>query len=89
MKDFRTTTPKDCKIGDIIDFINVPSNSTDMRLSWYQLTITKIEYTSSGKRLKVTFDNGYRTGLMADNTPFEISPMTWWDSIIKERGFKN
>lgn len=89
MKDFRTTSPKDCKIGDIIGFINIPYNSIDMRLSWYELKITKIDYTNSGKRLRVTFDNGYRTGLMAYNTAFEISPMTWWDSIIKERGFKN
>jgi hypothetical protein len=88
MKDARYTKAKDVKVGDTVSFVEIPYYVEDLRMSFFESKVTKIEPTKSGKRVVVHFNNYPCSKTMSENTVLQSSPESFWNKMTSERGWK-
>lgn len=87
-KKDRYSTSNNTKVGDVIDFLQIPYFKDDLRMYWKKRTCTSIELSKTGKRVKVAFDDGYIISNQAPNTAFCDVNDKFMKRMEKERGWK-
>jgi hypothetical protein len=84
----RFATYNNSKIGNQLQFLDLPFYADDMRLSYKLLTIVSMKVSKTGKRVSVTFCNGLNLPSIGLNTPFEDITDKFLNEISTERGWK-
>jgi len=87
-KKDRYSTANNSKVGDVIKFLQIPYFQDDSRMFWIERTITSIELSKTGKRVKVTFDDDFSVSNIAPNTPFCDVNDKFMTRMESERGWR-
>jgi len=83
-------TYNNSKVGDVIQFLVIPFYKDDLRIYYSERTITEMKLSKSGKRVVVTYDNGFGTSGIGLSTVFQEGLTNkFLDEIIKERGWRD
>lgn len=87
-KKAQFATYNNSKVGDTIEFLEIPYYKDDLRMYYSKRVITKMELSKTGKRIIVTYDNGLKTSDIGLNTYFQEISNKFLNEMIKERGLK-
>ena len=87
-KKDRYSTANNSRVGDVIQFLQIPYFKDDLRMFWIERTIESIELSKTGKRAKVTFNDGFIVSNIAPNTAFCDVNDKFMERMEKERGWK-
>ena len=88
-KKAQFSTYNNSKVGDVIEFLEIPYYQDDLRIYYSKRTITEMELSKSGKRIIVTYDNGYVTADIGLNTYFQPISDKLLNRMIEERGWRD
>jgi len=89
IKKAEFSTYYNSKVGDVIEFLEIPYFQDDLRMYYSKKTITKMELSKTGKRIIVTYDNGDVTSDRGLNTSFQQLTEKFLNEMIEKRGWKN
>lgn len=90
VKKAQFSTYNNCKVGDLIEFLEIPFYKDDLRLFYSKRIITKMELSKTGKRVIITYDNGFKTSDIGLNTYFQEGlTEKFMDEMTKERGWRD
>ena len=88
-KKAQFTTYNNSKVGDVIEFLEIPYYQDDLRMYYSKRTITEMKLSKSGKRINVTYDNGYVTSNIGLNTYFQELSDKFLNKMIEKRGWRD
>jgi hypothetical protein len=89
-KKAQFATYNNCKVGDVIEFLEIPYYKDDLRMYYSKRTITEMKLSKSGKRITVTYDNGFDpTSDIGLNTYFQELSNKFLNEMIEERGWRD
>ena len=88
IKKAQFATYYNSKVGDVLEFLEIPYFQDDLRMYYVKRTITKIELTKTGKRIVVTYDKGANNENIGLNTSFQPLTEKFLNEKIKTRGWK-
>jgi hypothetical protein len=88
-KKAQFTTYNNSKVGDVIEFLEIPYYQDDLRMYYSKRTITEMKLSKSGKRIIVTYDNGYGTSNIGLNTYFQELSDKFLNKMIEKRGWRD
>ena len=87
-KKDRYSTANNSKVGDVIQFLQIPYFQDDLRMFWIERVIKSIELSKTGKRVKVNFEDGYVVDNISPNTTFSDVNDKFMKRVESERGWK-
>ena len=89
IKKAQFATYNNSKVGDIIEFLEIPFYKDDLRMYYSKRVITEMKLSKSGKRIIITYDNGFGTSGIGLNTCFQELTEKFLNEMIKERGWRD
>ena len=87
IKKAQFATYNNSKVGDIIEFLEIPFYKDDLRMYYSKRTITEMKLSKSGKRVIITYNDGFETSGIGLNTYFQELSNKFFNEMIKERGW--
>ena len=87
-KKDRYSTANNSKVGDVVQFLQIPYFQDDLRMFWIERVIKSIELSKTGKRVKVNFEDGYVVDNIAPNTTFSDVNDKFMQRMESERGWR-
>ena len=87
-KKDRYSTANNSKVGDVIQFLQIPYFQDDLRMFWIERVIKSIELSKTGKRVKVNFVDGYVVDNIAPNTTFSDVNDKFMQRMESQRGWR-
>jgi len=89
MKQARHATANNTKVGDKLEFIQIPYYVDDMRIYKQIFTVREIKISKTGKRVEVFFTpNTKYVGNIGFNTTFQDITDKFLQELIDDRGIK-
>lgn len=88
IKKAQFATANNSKVGDKLQLLCIPYYCEDMRIYYIDVTIKSIELSKTGKRVKITYDNGMGVSNIGLNTYFQELTEKFLNKISKERGWR-
>ena len=87
-KQARFATANSSKVGDIVAYLIVPYFEDDLRLYYTNRKISNIEVSKTGKRVRVTYTDGYVTEDIGPNTTFQEASEKFLKKEAEVRGWR-
>jgi hypothetical protein len=87
-KKDRYSTANNSKVGDVVQFLQIPYFQDDLRMFWIERVIKSIELSKTGKRVKVNFEDGYVVDNIAPNTTFSDVNDKFMQRMESQRGWR-